>query len=109
MEYDEQGSPDEPANENLGRDDRMGRVFRLVEVLKDQDTKETLQKLLKESESGDLVGAVVIPMYRRKGRAKHFKLCVTGWASENPTLAAGAISACLVLITELSLQDAGLL
>lgn len=87
----------------------MARVFKLVELVKDAGTKEMLNKLLKEAESGDLVGAVVIPMYRTKGSAKHYKLCLTGWAAQNPTLSSGAMSACLVLITELSLQEAGLL
>lgn len=73
------------------------------------DSKELFERLAEQAEQGELVGAIVISMCRRTRTDKKYFLSMTGWAAQNPTFAAGAMSACKVLIQELALQDAGLL
>lgn len=88
-------------------------VFRITSIRPEIDTRQLIEELAQAEESGDLVGTVVISMYRRargRGRAaqKQFELSLSGWAAQNPVLASGTMSACQVLINDLALQEAGL-
>lgn len=90
-----------------------GNVFRIAGIQPSADSKQLFEQLAQEADDGDLVGAVVVSMYRRsRGRGrpalKQYYLTMSGWASNNPTFAAGAMGACQVLVHELALQEAGL-
>jgi hypothetical protein len=75
----------------------------------DAETAALLTRLLKDAIEGKLVGALVIPLYSRNGTTKPFDLQLAGMPATNPTLAAGAMSACQVLVQEVALERAGLL
>ena len=83
--------------------------FRLVALHQNEDTKLLCKKLTQLAEDGELVGSVVISMSTKKKGGKSFSLHLSGWASTNPTFAAGAMSSCLVLLHELALKESGLL
>lgn len=87
----------------------MRNVFRLAALHPDEDSKELFTRLLSQADSGELVGAVVISMCRRRRGGKIYVLSLSGWAAHNATFAAGAMSACQLLIQELALQEAGLI
>jgi hypothetical protein len=82
----------------------------VVKLFPGEDSRELLQRMLAELDSGALIGALVISFRPRTGESKrNFGLALSGVASTDPTIAAGALSACQVLVQELVLQDAGLL
>lgn len=83
--------------------------FHLAGIEPNVESKELFEKLAVQAESGELVGAIVISMCRRTREGKQYFLSLSGWASNNPTFAAGAMSSCQVLVQELALQDAGLI
>lgn len=85
------------------------KTFRLAGIDPSVDSKELFERLALQAQSGELVGAIVISMCRRAKSEKQYYLSLSGWASNNPTFASGAMSACQVLVQELALQDAGLL
>lgn len=85
------------------------RTFRLAGIHPSVESKELFEKLAGQAESGELVGAIVISMCRRNREGKQYFLSLSGWASNNPTFASGAMSACQVLVQELALQEAGLI
>jgi hypothetical protein len=75
-----------------------------------EESQTLFLQLLDQVKRGELIGAVVLSFRRPKGESKrNFALALSGVASTDPTLAAGALSACQVLVQELVLQDVGLL
>ena len=87
----------------------MNKHFSLVGIEPDADSRRLFAELMKQADSGELVGAVVVSMCRRKKHGKQYFLSLSGWAAENPTFAAGAMSACQTLLHDLALKQAGLL
>lgn len=85
------------------------QVFKLVAIHIDEDSKALFKRLVSQATDGELVGAIVISMCRRRKTGKFYTLSLSGWASHNPTFAAGAMSACQVLLQELALKEAGLI
>lgn len=84
-------------------------VFQLAGIRPANDSMELFERLCREAEQGDLVGSIVVAMYRPRACGHRYFLSMTGWASNSPTFAAGAMSACQVLVQELALQEAGLI
>lgn len=85
------------------------QVLRLAGQDSCVECKDLFTKLAGEAESGALVGAIVIAMYARNRSNRPYNVALSGWASKNPTYAAGALSASHVLVQELALEEAGLL
>lgn len=84
-------------------------VFTLAGIEPDQDSRKLFANLMKQADGGELVGAIVIAMCRPKAKTKRYYLSLSGWAADNPTFSAGAMSACLTLLNELALKKAGLI
>lgn len=88
----------------------QGEPLRLIKSDPCRETAGAFVRLAEEADAGLVIGAVVIAFYRRgKTASKPYSLLVTGLPSQQPTLAAGAMSACQVLVNELALQEAGLI
>lgn len=68
----------------------------------------TLARFTNEATAGDLVGLVAIPLYRA-GEGPQYTLALSGWASTHPTFALGTMSACMALMREIALTEAGVL
>lgn len=73
------------------------------------ESRQLFERLADEANNGVLVGAVVISIYARGRSSRPYFLSLSGRARRDPTYAAGALSACHVLVQELALEDAGLL
>lgn len=84
-------------------------VFRLAGITPNEDSRALFERLAAEAAQGDLVGSIVISLYKRGRSNKHYYLSLSGWAQHNATFAAGAMSSCQLLMQELALQEAGLL
>lgn len=78
-------------------------------MLRSEQTVQLHARLAEEARRGELVGSIVIPLYRRDQGKKQYLIALSGWAAENPTFAAGAMSVCQLLMQEKGLDDAGLL
>ena len=82
--------------------------LRLAALQPDLDTRDLFAQCMKHAEKGDIVGAIVIPIYRRKTDGKLYSVHLSGTAANNPTYAAGVGAAANALLRELSLKQAGL-
>lgn len=82
---------------------------KIVELARTGDARalELFSELSQEATSGELVGVVVIGMYRREAR-RPVRLFMTGRAADDPMFAVGAMSTCGVLVQELALDQGGL-
>ena len=78
-------------------------------MLPSEQTAQLHARLTEEARRGELVGSIVIPLYRHNHGKKQYLIALSGWAAENPTFAAGAMSVCQLLLQEKGLHDAGLL
>lgn len=85
-----------------------GSKFRIASLQPDLDSRDLFAELMKDAERGELVGAVVVAIRRRKDHDQHYYLALSGRASSNPTYAAGCVAACQTLLHELALKQAGL-
>lgn len=85
----------------------MDREYRVVQIGRDSESIELFERLARAAQAGELTGAIVIAICRPTGEQRYL-LSLAGTAANNPTYAAGAMSACQVLVQELALQDAGL-
>ena len=90
-----------------GTDD-TGNRYRIASLQPDIDRRDMFARLTKEAERGDVVGAVVICLRKRRGHEPHYHLTVSGQAASRPTYALGAVDACSLLLRELALKNAGL-
>lgn len=77
----------------------------------DRRLRDLFDKLTEDAARGDLVGTIVIGIYRRRpnGSERPPALHMTGLASERPVLAVGIMATCEVLVKELALEKAGLI
>lgn len=87
---------------------RRNDVFLLAGSHRDTESADLLARLVEQEQAGDIVGMVVVTMCRH-GRKKHYYLSTSGWATNNPTLAVGAMASCQALLEARALEDAGLL
>ena len=71
-------------------------TFRLAGDVVKTDTLVALQSLSLQAEGHELVGSILIPLYKGK---KYFPI-TTGWAADNYTFTTGILSVCMVLINE---------
>lgn len=72
------------------------QLFRLAGSPVKSDTLLALQRLSMDAEEHELVGSILIPLYKGK---IYFPI-TTGWAADNHTLTAGILNVCMVLINE---------
>ena len=81
---------------------------RLASLQPDTDSRDLFAQCMKHAERGDIVGAIVIPIYRTKKNGKLYNVHLSGVAANNPTYAAGVGAAANALLRDLSLKQAGL-
>lgn len=89
----------------------QGEVVRLLESEPCRETAGAFARLADEANCGAVIGAIVIAFHRRHQgpQNKYYSLVMTGVPSKHPTLAAGAMGACKVLVDELALEEAELI
>lgn len=92
---------------------RDNRGFSLVGFEPDADCEHLFSRMLEEARRGVLVGAIVVPLYKRihvrQGETeRQYAVSLCGWASNNHTLSAGILNCCTRLVEESALRDAGL-
>lgn len=88
----------------------LDRYIQLSGFEADADTRKLFAELMKQADTGDLVGAIVVALCKKPGKkgGKQYFLSLSGWAANNPTFAAGAMGACQVLLHQAALKKAGL-
>lgn len=84
------------------------RILELVPPQPNAEVVELLTGLLRHTEAGAITGLVSIPLYNRGHSGKKFGVSLAGRAKTNPTLAAGAMGTCQMLVQEIALKDAGI-
>jgi hypothetical protein len=83
--------------------------IRLAKLAPDKDTRELFARLMKDAERGEITGAIVVALCRRRaGTRQHYFMLLSGRASSNVTYAAGAVDACSMILRELALREAGI-
>lgn len=82
--------------------------LRVIDIGANADTCQLFEQLARQARAGEITGAVVIAIRPRALRGKHYVLSLAGTAAGNPTYAAGAMSACQILLAELAMEDAGI-
>jgi hypothetical protein len=82
--------------------------IRLATLQPDVDSRDLFAALMKRAERGEIIGAVVVPIYRRERSDQQFSVHLAGIAATNPTFAVGVNSSVGILLRELALKKAGL-
>jgi hypothetical protein len=84
------------------------KELRVANLQPDLESRDLFAQCMKHAERGDIVGAIVIPIYRTKKNGKLYNLSLSGVAANNPTYATGVCVAVIDILRDLSLRQAGL-
>jgi len=81
----------------------------LAALRPDHDTRDLFARLMKDAERGDIVGAMVVKIHRKKDKNHPLYTCsVSGRAASNATFALGAATVCMQFFRDLAQKQAGI-